>query len=646
MKLVAVLAVSVSMLVAQTEEHPLRLVTAVRHWSVGDATRVAIEISGSFELRSDRLHNPERIYYDILRARPSIQSKRIYSEVLDDKLVKRVRVAETQPGITRVVLDLGADVEATTSTLANPNRLIVELRNTGTSPPAPAEQPTASTSAPPASQPVSSARRERPGADSSAPRSSPPESVARQEHLAGGTNTRPGVSSTTERSPTAKSAAPRERAAAAVTTPASPAPVPTARGQRPGSGSDTPQSPPRESVTRQEVPAAVHGDGPSAAEQSGAAAAAPSSTAPAPTAAHLPESSARPEPAGASVQPPPSPQVALIRRGPLATAAAPLPPMPSAAPQPESPKMAASLPVGTSATPLLKAAAPEAVSAEPSKAQLAKAEVPEASLQPKPTVPAAPDEIGKAARHTSSGETSLVRALGLKVGRVVIDPGHGGHDQGTEGPHGLLEKDLVLDIALRLGKLIETRMGAEVIYTRSDDTFIPLEGRTALANEKKADLFLSIHANSSSIPRIAGVETYYLNIKGSSQDALDVASRENASSQKSIFELADIIQKIARHDKAEESKEFASRIQGALYPFSAHSVPGSRNRGVRTAPFVVLIGANMPSVLAEIGFLSNPREEALLKKPDYRQKLAEAMFRGVTRYGESLSHFQVAAAKE
>jgi N-acetylmuramoyl-L-alanine amidase len=199
-------------------------------------------------------------------------------------------------------------------------------------------------------------------------------------------------------------------------------------------------------------------------------------------------------------------------------------------------------------------------------------------------------------------------------------------------------------VALRLGKLVESRMGAEVIYTRSDDTFIPLEGRTALANEKKADLFLSIHANSSSLPRIAGVETYYLNIKGSSKDALDVAARENASSQKSIFELEDLIQKIAKYDKAEESREFAGRIQSALFAFSFRNVPGEKNRGVRTAPFVVLIGANMPSVLAEIGFLSNSREEALLKKPDYRDKLADALYRGVSRYAESLSHFQVARA--
>jgi N-acetylmuramoyl-L-alanine amidase len=192
-----------------------------------------------------------------------------------------------------------------------------------------------------------------------------------------------------------------------------------------------------------------------------------------------------------------------------------------------------------------------------------------------------------------------------------------------------------------VGKMIEDKMGAEVVYTRSDDTFIPLEGRTALANEKKADLFLSIHANSSPVTRITGVETYYLNF-ADTKDAMDVAARENANAHESIFELRDIVQKITLHDKAEESREFASRIQSSLFAFSAQQLAGTKNRGVKKAPFVVLIGAQMPSILAEIGFLSNPREEILLKRPDYRQKLAEALFRGVQRYADSLSHFQVA----
>jgi len=254
-------------------------------------------------------------------------------------------------------------------------------------------------------------------------------------------------------------------------------------------------------------------------------------------------------------------------------------------------------------------------------------------------------ELGHAAKLSGDQPGSLTRALGLKIRRVVLDPGHGGHDEGTCGPHGLLEKDLVLDVALRLGKLIESRMGSEVIFTRSTDIFIPLERRTAIANEKKADLFLSIHANSSPYPRIAGVESYYLNFT-TAKDALAVASRENASSEQSVFELRDLIQKITLQDKAQESREFAGSIQAALFPFAARYDTGIKNRGIKKAPFVVLIGAAMPSVLAEIGFLSNAREETMLAKPEQRQKLAEALYRGVSRYAQSLSHFEMAQAAD
>ncbi len=233
------------------------------------------------------------------------------------------------------------------------------------------------------------------------------------------------------------------------------------------------------------------------------------------------------------------------------------------------------------------------------------------------------------------------RVLGLKLGRVVIDPGHGGHDAGTHGPSGLLEKDVVLDVAQRLGKLLEERLGSEVIYTRSDDTFIPLEQRTQIANEHKADLFLSIHANSSPFRYVAGVETYYLNFT-TSKTALDVATRENASSQRTVFELKDLLQKIALKDKIDESREFATRIESALYGLSSRSNTTAKNRGVKKAPFVVLIGAQMPSVLAEIGFLTNTRDEALLKKPEHRQKIAEALYKGIASYADTLSHFQVA----
>jgi N-acetylmuramoyl-L-alanine amidase len=226
---------------------------------------------------------------------------------------------------------------------------------------------------------------------------------------------------------------------------------------------------------------------------------------------------------------------------------------------------------------------------------------------------------------------------------VVLDPGHGGHDVGTIGKKGLTEKDLVLDVASRLGKLIEERMGAEVVYTRTDDTFVPLEQRTALANEKKADLFLSLHANSSRHADIAGAETFYLSFTNS-PEALDLAARENAGSQKSVYELRDLITRIARFDKAAESKEFAAQVQTSLHTLTSRAIRGTRNRGVKQAPFLVLIGAEMPSVLAEVGFLSNSREEALLRRPDHRQKLAEALYQGILRYVSGLSRFNVAQA--
>jgi len=421
-------------------------VTAVRSWSLSEATRVVIEVSGEFEFRSERAHNPERIFFDVKNSRPHINGRRFYSAILDDKLVKKVRVAEPQTGVTRVVLDLQGASDYSATQLSNPDRLVVELRPVG-------------------------------------PVSGPPRVVPQEPAL--------------------------------------------------------------------------------------------------------------------------SPPV--------------IPPPPVLMPPPASPVV----PFPTYAPP-----------ANPDSEPL-----------PKTSRTAERIESGRAAKLPNDGSGSLTRALGLKIRRVVLDPGHGGRDEGTSGPGGLLEKDLVLDVALRLGKLIESRMGSEVVFTRSDDTFIPLERRTAIANENRADLFLSIHANSSPYPRIGGVESYYLNFTNA-KDALAVASRENASSDKSVFELRDLIQKITLQDKAEESKEFAGCIQATLFPFAARYDPGIKNRGIKKAPFVVLIGASMPSVLAEVGFLSNAREETLLKKPEHRQKLAEALYRGVSRYAQSLSHFEVAQAVE
>ena len=238
---------------------------------------------------------------------------------------------------------------------------------------------------------------------------------------------------------------------------------------------------------------------------------------------------------------------------------------------------------------------------------------------------------------TRDGQSTLTRALGLKIGRIVIDPGHGGHDTGTIGPTGLMEKDLCLDVALRLGKIMQQRLpGADIVYTRSDDTFIPLEERTNLANQAKADLFISIHANSSQNHAARGVETYYLNLKGSAE-AMEVAARENASSEQGVHDLEDLVKKIARNEKIDESKEFAEDIQDSLAKRMLKASKTVKNRGVRKAPFVVLIGADMPSILTEISFLSNPADEKLLKQPDYRQRVAEGLYQGVASYLQSMN---------
>jgi N-acetylmuramoyl-L-alanine amidase len=254
----------------------------------------------------------------------------------------------------------------------------------------------------------------------------------------------------------------------------------------------------------------------------------------------------------------------------------------------------------------------------------------------------------KPAAPTVSGSQTLTRALGLKIGRIVIDPGHGGHDTGTIGPTGLREKDVVLDVGLRLKKLLEKNTGCEVIMTRSDDTFIPLEERTAIANEKGADLFISIHANASRDPDARGVETYYLNFT-SNPDALEVAARENATSQESVHQLQDLIKKIALTEKVEESQDFARLVQREVYRKIARTGGSQRNRGVKKAPFVVLIGANMPSILAEISFLSNPRDERLLRRASYRESIAEALYKGVLDYVKNLGEVktvQRAASQE
>ncbi|HUL75923.1 MAG TPA: N-acetylmuramoyl-L-alanine amidase [Vicinamibacteria bacterium] len=257
---------------------------------------------------------------------------------------------------------------------------------------------------------------------------------------------------------------------------------------------------------------------------------------------------------------------------------------------------------------------------------------------PRPA-PAAPAPAPEPPATNRTGSYSLARQLGLGARRIVIDAGHGGHDPGTTGHGGLEEKDLVLDVALRLDRLVRQDLGADVILTRSTDVFIPLEERTAIANSRGADLFLSIHANSSRNARARGIETYFLNF---AQDphAEAVAARENAISAATLKDLQNLVRAITLNSKIDESREFASAVQEGMVAGvrSQNAVP---DRGVHTAPFYVLIGANMPAVLAEIAFVSNPEDEKRLKSPEYREVLAQSLLRGVRSYLEALNRTQM-----
>jgi N-acetylmuramoyl-L-alanine amidase len=233
-----------------------------------------------------------------------------------------------------------------------------------------------------------------------------------------------------------------------------------------------------------------------------------------------------------------------------------------------------------------------------------------------------------------AGNYSLARQLGLTARRIVIDAGHGGHDPGTIGRRGLEEKDLVLDVALRLERLVRQELRTDVILTRSTDVFVPLEERTAIANQKEADLFVSIHANASRNPTASGIETYYLNFAKNAH-AEQVAARENAISPATLKDLQNLVKAITLNSKIDESRDLATSIQESMVS-GAGEQHETNDRGVHTAPFYVLIGANMPAVLAEIAFVTHPEDEKRLKTPQYRDTIARSLLRGLRGYLEAL----------
>lgn len=545
--ILALTILSVSFAAASSAAAPapppkLSKVTSVRYWSLGEMTRVAIEVSSDFKFHAERLSNPDRLFFDIKGAKPAMAEKQMHIIEVGDTLLRKIRIAEVQPGTTRVVLDLedhSPAAEYTTTQLTNPDRLMVEVK-------------LKDIPAPPSTSLTASQRV----------RSAPTAPIAPDllAHVAVGNNVANSAANT-------------------------PLPVfaPAGENNKVENTKFSVESSPKPKARDFIAP---------------------------------------------SDHPAPRLEIThdLIAAPALASAARPL-----VYSYPKS---------GTGIWPGTEYVAPTHV---PSAKLNAKT-----TERPSPAVPpvgpVAPQPAPLAAKRNSSGDRSLTRALGLKLGKVVLDPGHGGTDVGTQGPSGYYEKDLVLDVALRLGALITERMGSEVVYTRDDDRFIPLEQRTRIANEHKADLFLSIHANSSPVRNVSGVETYYLNFT-TSRNALDLAARENAGSGHTIYDLKELLQKIALKDKVDESREFANRIQSSLYSISAKSNANTQDRGLKRAPFIVLIGASMPSVLAEIGFLTNPADESLLKKEEHRQKIAEALYKGIASYAETLSHFTVAQGR-
>lgn len=540
---------------ASARRSALPRVTGVRHWSTPDYTRVAIDVEQEVKFGSQRISHPDRIFFDL---RDTKLASTLVGKTfdVDDGFLKKIRVAEFQPGRTRIVLEVDDLARYDAFLLPDPYRLIIDIH----------------------------------GKDN----------YAKQSRATGILKTEVGRTDVKTDTPSVKGrpVPPTTTTASAESADDSSEPV-----------SSSGDSKPDERKAQQDKDAIRF-----------------SKSEPVETDIPAEDVSADSKPDSAN----PASGIGVIKTTVAVKGSNRKIPKTIVEAEDRAPSTVAALkqeklrPEVTSSSSLRR-----------KKSRSAAAAPDTADLRPET----------REARPTAAGDRSLIRALGLKIGKIVIDAGHGGHDTGTIGPNGLLEKDVVLDVAKRLGRLLEARLGAEVIYTRQDDTFIPLETRTAIANRERADLFISIHANSSRDSDARGVETYYLNFT-SSPEALEVAARENAVSEKSIHELQDLVKKIALKEKIEESREFAGDVQESLYGGLALNTAGIRNRGIKKAPFIVLIGANMPSILAEISFVSNPTDERKLETSEHRQRIAESLYRGVSKYVSGLSGVKVASKIE
>ena len=251
----------------------------------------------------------------------------------------------------------------------------------------------------------------------------------------------------------------------------------------------------------------------------------------------------------------------------------------------------------------------------------------------KEKMPSSPEKV-KVVKN--GNRLSIARQLGLCVRRVVIDPGHGGKDPGATGPTGLKEKDVTLKIAKKVAERLRAELGCDVILTRHDDVFLPLEQRTAIANAKKADLFVSIHTNAAPNPSAEGIETYFLNF-AIDEDAMRVAAFENATSSKRMGELHSILNNILKNTKVNESSRLAGFVQKDLTLSLNGKFGDIKSLGVKQAPFFVLIGAQMPSILVETSFISNPQEEHLLRDDNYLDRIADGITAGIRDYSRDIA---------
>ncbi len=556
------------------------MVTAIRHWSTPTSTRVAIDLEDEVRFQAGRVPNPDRVYFDLYGARLAPQLIGHAIPVEDDAFLKDIRAAQYSTQVVRIVLDVSSVAEYSAFLLPNPYRLIIDIHG---------RKDAGKILAPPSS--AMTAKPAKPSTPSTNKSSAPPNSSATSPapaRAANQTTDDNGHETGISQPPDDVSTAPPDDGA-------SDSPVKNPQQQHPisitSSSRSSPQKPKPAPVTRR-----------------------------------------KPSPTNASMN-----DVATLDEQPNSVRATRHPTT-----QPVVAEVAPHRDDATETTPYASSVIVADDTTSPGNISKSKKRGHPAQSAPAAAAPAHPNEVEvHEARPTADGERSLVRALGLKIGRIVIDPGHGGHDTGTVGADGIQEKDVVLDIALRLGKLLHQRLGANITFTRKDDTFVPLETRTAIANKAQADLFISIHANSSPDSSARGVETYFLNFT-SSPDALEVAARENAVSEKSIHELQDLVKKITLKDKLDESREFASDVEHSLYTGIGEGDSSLKDRGVKKAPFVVLIGANMPSILTEISFVSNPEDARLLRETAYRERIAESLYAGIAKYIGGLSSVRVA----